>query len=104
MIVDPFGFVLSVAVTQVVAHLRARGAFDENLFGFLKNVSELLFGHQARDELFEHLLAELRPGRFAARCGCLGLARHENSFGGMLCLAHKISDMLKKAAFSVFFM
>ena len=40
---------------------------------------------------------ELRQGRLAARCGCLGLARHENSFGGMLCLAHKISDRLSAA-------
>jgi hypothetical protein len=53
------------------------GAFDESLLEILKNISELLFGHRTRDELFEHLLAELRQGRFAARCGCLGLARRE---------------------------
>ncbi|MDD2882487.1 MAG: hypothetical protein PHQ58_18860 [Rhodoferax sp.] len=75
-----------------MAHLRTHGAFDESLLEILKNISELLFGHRTRDELFEHLLIELRQSRFAARCGCLGLARHENSFGGMLCLTHKISD------------
>jgi len=77
---DSFGFVLSGAVTQVVTHLRTHGAFDESLLEILKNVSELLFGHRTRDQLLEHLLTELRQGRFAARCGCLGLARHENSF------------------------
>ncbi|MBP9735911.1 MAG: hypothetical protein KBD82_09795, partial [Rhodoferax sp.] len=43
----------------------------------------------------EHFLGELRQGRFAARRGCLVIARHENSFGGLLCLAHKISDRLR---------
>jgi hypothetical protein len=78
----------------VVAHLGVQGALNEGFLEILKDVFELLFGHGTRYELLEHLLAELRPGRFAARCGCLDIARHENSFGGMLCLAHKISDRL----------
>jgi hypothetical protein len=46
-------------------------------------------------ELSDEVLLSLRQGRFAARCGCLDIARHENSFGGMLCLGHKISDRLR---------
>jgi hypothetical protein len=64
---------------------------------FLKATPEVSFigiNEAAGNERYEHLLAELRQGRFAARCGCLGLARHENSFDGMLCLTHKISDRL----------
>jgi hypothetical protein len=43
-------------------------------------------------------LGELRQGRFAARRGCLVIARHENSFGGLLCLATKFLTGLLRLA------
>jgi hypothetical protein len=55
----------------VVAHLGTQGALNEGFLEILEDVFELLFGHRTRYELFEHLLAELRQGRFAARSGCL---------------------------------
>jgi hypothetical protein len=36
----------------------------------------------------------LREGRFTARCDCIEIARHKQSFGGTLCLIHKIFDSL----------